>query len=99
MLLDTHDRCNTIRLWNLLRQFARHRSVMAASIHDHSKAIQGLVADHAYSIIDVTRTHGFSLIKLRNPWGNTEWQGNWSDKSPLWDKYPAIKRHCDLHDE
>lgn len=46
----------------------------------------GLVHGHAYSIIDVMRAHGFSLIKLRNPWGHGEWQGDWSDKSPLWER-------------
>ena len=24
------------------------------------------------------------LVQLRNPWGHTEWQGDWSDASPLW---------------
>eukprot|EP00762_Andalucia_godoyi_P005561 ANDGO_00515.mRNA.1 Calpain-type cysteine protease DEK1 len=24
------------------------------------------------------------LVQLRNPWGDTEWTGDWSDHSPLW---------------
>ena len=24
------------------------------------------------------------LVKLRNPWGDTEWVGDWSDNSDLW---------------
>ena len=24
------------------------------------------------------------LVKLRNPWGDTEWVGDWSDDSNLW---------------
>ena len=32
------------------------------------------------------------LVKLRNPWGNGEWQGLWSDNSPAWDFYPELKK-------
>lgn len=27
---------------------------------------------------------GHKLVKLRNPWGESEWAGDWGDNSPLW---------------
>jgi calpain-15 len=44
----------------------------------------GLVPGHAYSIIQVVEAKGNKLLNLRNPWGNFEWDGNWSDSSFLW---------------
>eukprot|EP01017_Pseudomicrothorax_dubius_P035137 TRINITY_DN4884_c0_g2_i3.p1 TRINITY_DN4884_c0_g2~~TRINITY_DN4884_c0_g2_i3.p1 ORF type:complete len:260 (+),score=27.45 TRINITY_DN4884_c0_g2_i3:175-954(+) len=32
----------------------------------------------------MTNTGPVHLVKIRNPWGNFEWDGHWSDKSPLW---------------
>ncbi|CAF1331017.1 unnamed protein product [Rotaria sp. Silwood1] len=51
----------------------------------------GLFAGHAYIVIDtqdITTNDDkkVSLVKIRNPWGSgTEWNGDWSDKSPVWD--------------
>lgn len=31
------------------------------------------------------------MLHIRNPWGEGEWTGPWSDNSPLWEQYPDIK--------
>jgi hypothetical protein len=58
-----------------------------------AKHSTGLVAGHAYSLLAVKNTsRGHRLVQLRNPWGHIEWNGDWSDESPLWDQYPEVKR-------
>jgi hypothetical protein len=48
----------------------------------------GLITNHAYSLIQVAVVKkdgkNIELCKLRNPWGDHEWNGDWSDKSSLW---------------
>ncbi|XP_068562968.1 calpain-9 [Cebidichthys violaceus] len=49
----------------------------------------GIMYRHAYSLTaveEVKTAHGNKdLIRLLNPWGNTEWEGPWSDlKGPEW---------------
>lgn len=45
----------------------------------------GIMTGHAYGIIDIfeiksnIRTH--RLLRVRNPWGEMEWKGKWSDSS------------------
>lgn len=48
------------------------------------QTIQGLYGAHAYSILRVKECRGKRFIVLRNPWGNSEWQGPWSDGSKEW---------------
>jgi hypothetical protein len=48
------------------------------------QAAAGLVENHCYGVLDVREVGDHRLIKLRNPWGTTEWNGDWSDHSPLW---------------
>lgn len=47
-----------------------------------------MIASHAYSLISacIINKDGneIKLVKLRNPWGDVEWAGDWSDTSELW---------------
>uniref|UniRef100_A0A8C3TY47 Calpain-3 n=1 Tax=Catharus ustulatus TaxID=91951 RepID=A0A8C3TY47_CATUS len=49
----------------------------------------GLVKGHAYSVTAVEEVlfkgEKIRLVRLRNPWGQVEWNGAWSDKSEVWD--------------
>jgi calpain-15 len=68
------------------------------STKDYSQ--EGLVSTHAYALISVhnplTEEGRVQLLKLRNPWGRTEWQGDWSDKSDKWT--PALKEELGWSD-
>lgn len=44
--------------------------------------VHGIVQGHAYSILNVREVEGACLVKLRNPWGQTEYEGDWSASSP-----------------
>ena len=49
---------------------------------------KGLVLGHAYTLLGgksyETEDEFIDLIKVRNPWGEGEWNGDWSDKSKKW---------------
>ena len=90
------------KLWAELLRYSEHSYLMTASTpgedtesesgHRLEKHASGLVAGHAYSILAVKQvTSGHRLMLLRNPWGCMEWNGDWSDTSPLWDQYPDVK--------
>ncbi len=38
-----------------------------------------LLFPHRYSFLDAQEVDGFKLVQLRNPWGQFEWTGDWSD--------------------
>ena len=51
----------------------------------------GLVEGHAYSLVSfhqITTSQGKTvyLFRIRNPWSQGEWSGDWCDKSKLWDE-------------
>jgi hypothetical protein len=71
--------------WAALMQAQRSGWVMCCSSPGNAAQDKGLVPSHCYSILAVyelpDRTR---LLRIRNPWGRFEWNGDWSDSSPLW---------------
>ncbi|KAL8715822.1 MAG: hypothetical protein Q9220_000489 [cf. Caloplaca sp. 1 TL-2023] len=47
-------------------------------------ARKGVIRMHAYSVQQAVEMKGERLLRIRNPWGDTEWQGPWSDGSEQW---------------
>ncbi|KAF7218223.1 calpain 5 [Nothobranchius furzeri] len=78
------------------------RALTAADME--AKLACGLVKGHAYAVTDVRRVrlgHGLlaffksdklSMIRMRNPWGEREWNGPWSDSSEEWQKVSKGER-------
>ncbi|XP_072286230.1 calpain-2 catalytic subunit-like [Pyxicephalus adspersus] len=81
-------------LFYIIQTAVEKRSLMGTSINIQNpyetemRTPEGLVKGHAYSIIGVSEVEHnnrrIPLIKLRNPWGEVEWNGRWSDNSQLW---------------
>ncbi|CAE7395357.1 CAPN15 [Symbiodinium sp. CCMP2456] len=66
---------------------------------------QGLIDSHAYSVLQLATVQPdmsgnyFRMVQIRNPHGQGEWRGAWSDNDRLWSQYPSVKRQLLGSDE
>ena len=82
--------------YEILKSNLENRNLLGCSATGDSEGMilinntpTGLLSGHAYSLLDyfeVPKPNGRKrqisrLLKLRNPWGNSEWDGKWSDSS------------------
>ncbi|XP_056136772.1 calpain 2, (m/II) large subunit, like [Lampris incognitus] len=82
------------RLFKIIQKALNRGSLMGCSIDITSSAdseavtSQKLVKGHAYSVTGAEeveyRGDMVKLIRIRNPWGQVEWTGPWSDNSMQW---------------
>ena len=78
--------------WSKLKKYKRNRYLMGAgsvAADNADKELQdtGIVFGAVYTVLRVVEIEGHQLIQLRNPPGNHgEWQGDWGDNSPLWNR-------------
>ncbi|XP_066526125.1 calpain-1 catalytic subunit-like [Hoplias malabaricus] len=87
-------------LWGLIHRAAKANSLMGCGTPGQAdlnrKLENGLVEGHAYTLTGVTsvlsQMRQVELVRLFNPWGGTEWKGDWSDNSPLWNTVSLEER-------
>ncbi|KAF0036871.1 hypothetical protein F2P81_009745 [Scophthalmus maximus] len=69
---------------------------ISSSAESEAKTTTGLVKGHAYSITGVeevtVRGQKVQLVRVRNPWGQVEWNGAWSDDSREWNYVDAAEK-------
>ncbi|CBY33530.1 unnamed protein product [Oikopleura dioica] len=76
-----------------LKDFAFVKDDKKAGINIESKdgnenINKGLISGHAYALLNVETValkddSSVEMVNIRNPWGRTEWDGDWSDKDTV----------------
>ncbi|XP_073718206.1 calpain-2 catalytic subunit-like [Misgurnus anguillicaudatus] len=76
-------------------------SLLGCSINANANELEEetslkLVKRHAYSLTGAEEVHYIGrpvqLVRIRNPWGEVEWTGRWSDKSNEWNNVPPKEK-------
>uniref|UniRef100_A0A8C3U9Y9 Calpain 8 n=1 Tax=Catharus ustulatus TaxID=91951 RepID=A0A8C3U9Y9_CATUS len=91
---ESYELCRApSNLYQIIQKALRAGSLLGCSIDITATAeIEAitslkLVKGHAYSITgaeEVSKPLWEKLVRLRNPWGEVEWTGSWSDNAPEW---------------
>ena len=83
----THANIKKEKLWEKIIEAKNNNFIITCSTNKNVESF-GLVNAHAYSFINcleiISKGKKIKLVQIRNIWGFKEWNGDWSDGSPLW---------------
>ena len=87
-------------LWEKMDNAFKKNYILTAGTPSASKVTEvGLVSGHAYTLVKVYKVNtDFGeerLVKLKNPYRDEEFTGDWSDDSDLWTD--EIKEQCEFN--
>jgi hypothetical protein len=72
-------------LWKILSTSDEKNYIMCTGAKNDNN---GVLRAHAYTLIGTREENvngrNVRLVQVRNPWGQGEWQGRWSDKDSVW---------------
>lgn len=94
-----HDNCKTEDVWKNLKDGVRNGYAMLCSLDSEKYNYEdhNCISNFSYNVIGTykinTSNGNVKLIKIRNPWKNFDWEGDWSDESDLWTR--EIKEEVD----
>ena len=79
-------------LWEKMIEGEKNGFIMTAGTSGDTYNLDiedvGLVPGHAYTVLGVREVNVSGVkdkvVHIRNPWGNGEWSGEWSDSSDVW---------------
>ena len=94
-------------IWNKMVESQKKGFVMTAGTSGDVSNLDieevGLSPGHAYTVLGVYELEGTrgreKVVRLRNPWGNGEWNGDWSDSSSRWTSALKNKMGLDKKDD
>jgi len=84
--LVRHNTTTRDELWKILIEATRKKYAMCTG---GAQQTRGLHTGHAYTLLKAielnTKNSGLAkLVQIRNPWGEYEWTGDWSDNCGNW---------------
>ncbi|CAE6493790.1 unnamed protein product [Rhizoctonia solani] len=83
-IIHVKDILDTERFWEEQLLNANKDRLFGCVIGDSRGEVSGLVTWHAYAVLEALEVNGRRFVRIRNPWGQTEWKGPWSDGSKEW---------------
>ncbi|KAG0355190.1 hypothetical protein BC939DRAFT_406140 [Gamsiella multidivaricata] len=85
-MMFTGDILDRDRFWEEEMKQVNKATLMGCSINfqEEDPEKHGIQSGHAYSVLQVAEYNGERLVHIRNPWGEVEWNGDWSDQSEKW---------------
>lgn len=90
--LKSQDKAAKMTPFERILKYQKHGAIIGAGIHtekledvtDEELTQKGLITVHSYLLLKTKQYDNKNFLCLRNPWGDHEWNGDWSDHSNLW---------------